>query len=305
MLSLLKYYRLKHCHPRLEDFVSMGLGIQARYLRCKGFWKGHLSCCREFQEKALSSWSGGRLLVLGAGRLLDVDLPFLLSKFEHITFIDADPGAIQDIQRIPELKAAGEQVSFLLEDLTGSLESWTAALQAVLGEAVQPERLAVFLSELRPKRPAQLKGDVILSLNLLGQIPIYWRDRVQSMVLRHWKIDTDADGKYPAKLQAALDASCRVLQSGHLEMLQSSQAKKILLIHDREYCYYQSTHAAWRVEPALYVSAIGAAFASYSCHLSDAWLWHIAPQGIENKHFGEIHVVEARSFTQTAPIDQV
>ncbi|MBX7144546.1 MAG: hypothetical protein K1X79_08865 [Oligoflexia bacterium] len=235
-------------------------------------------------------------MILGAGRLLDADVPFLLSVFEQLLLLDADPGALEELKKNRDLRAAGARVQYLLQDVTGSIESWTEELEGLLFNKCEESSLTEFLQQLRPYDSPQVKAQVVLSLNLLGQIPLYWRDRVHALLLDQYGLDTDVDGKYAPALQAALDASCAALQLGHLEMLKSTAAETIMLIFDREYCYYRRDQAPWRVESAMYCSNVEAALAPYQACERDSWLWHIAPQGVEASDHGEIHVVEAHAF---------
>lgn len=75
------------------DFINMGKGIESRYARCSEFWEPHLQCTRSFIAEHMRP--GGRLAILGAGRLLDVDLPALTPYFSEIHLFDADYSVIR------------------------------------------------------------------------------------------------------------------------------------------------------------------------------------------------------------------
>jgi hypothetical protein len=112
----------------------------------------------------------------------------------------------------------------------------------------------------------------------LGQIPLYWRDRV----LRIGCEDHNA-----------LIDSMAALQVAHLKALEQDNKAWSIVISDTEYYFYHVDSAQWRVEPALFGVAADTFKASIANLDSEAWLWHIAPQFVENDLEGEIHRVEA------------
>jgi hypothetical protein len=128
--------------------------------------------------------------------------------------------------------------------------------------------------------------DGVVSLNLAGQIPLYWRDRVLSV--RGDLSDEEAE---------ALTNSYERLQVAHLAAVAKAATQWAIMITDVEYYFYESQRCDWEVEEALHGTArrifaeLGNGQESTS---SDCWLWHLAPQFIESDGEGEIHRVEAR-----------
>jgi len=123
---------------------------------------------------------------------------------------------------------------------------------------------------------------------LLGQIPLYWRDFVRSV---HASLSEHEE--------EGLALSMGELQSAHLRALFSSMASRVILIFDSEYYFYEASRAEWRVESALFgaaADALRAGTGSRALEGRDTWLWHLAPQFVEQEDEGEIHKVEALAF---------
>ncbi len=75
---------------RRRGLLAAQIAIRHRANRCRAAWKPHLDACRQFVADTLGS--GPRLenlVILGSGHLNDLDLRFLLSRFERITLVDA------------------------------------------------------------------------------------------------------------------------------------------------------------------------------------------------------------------------
>lgn len=277
----------------------MGLGIEARYGRCARYWRRHIELCKEFQRSALAELpQGGTVAVLGAGRLYDLDVELLKSRFSRIELFDADPGSLR-IWRA--LLPRGRSVDYHLTDLTGCFDAWRGELRRFLARGRPgPAEVAEFLQQLHAPNPAPLPGsfDCVLSINLLSQIPIYWRDLFLRAAERKLGLAADARGDLPAPVQAALDASLGRLQAAHLEMLARSAREKVVLISDCEFMYYNRCAAGWQVESALHVplpakGSTAPVLAGFATRGSDSWLWHIAPQDVEQPDYGQIHGVQA------------
>lgn len=75
---------------RRRGLLAAQIGIRHRANRCRAAWKPHLDACRKFVADALGTCPLQKnLVILGSGHLHDFDLPFLLSRFERITLVDA------------------------------------------------------------------------------------------------------------------------------------------------------------------------------------------------------------------------
>jgi len=304
-MSYLLYHSLKTLYPGSKDFLDMGLGISARYARCESYWRRHLDNSKNFQLAAIerlcdtSDW-GGRIAVLGSGRLFDVPLRELLPNSKSIALYDADPSAILS-NRLSVFQGRSK-LSFHCTELTGSLQSWSDRLAAFLQaeRSVRSiEKLVEFIKTLKVENPVTLSGyDLVISLNLLSQIPLYWRDRVFSAIWKFWQLEIDEDSCDPDLMQA-LNGVMQLLQRDHLRLIAAAASRKVVLITDSHFNYYQRDKSAWLVHDALLVNPAEELQASFVPEHSKCWLWHIAPQGIEQESYGVIHRVEATSFARS------
>jgi hypothetical protein len=130
--------------------------------------------------------------------------------------------------------------------------------------------------------------DGVISLNLVGQIPIYWRDRVVA-----------AAGDLTQDEESALLGSMSRLQAAHVKAVKERPQCWSILITDTEYYTYNVDHAEWEVEPALHGAAARELAMTPSRMLkqgASCWLWHLVPQFVESEHEGHIHRVEASAW---------
>jgi hypothetical protein len=279
--EILRHLLLRRYDPQTRDFVSMGRGIEARYARCHQWWERHLEYSREFIARHLPP--GEKVLVIGAGRLLDIDLDLLRERYREIHLLDADPSCVA-IWKARAGASFGGQVKATVGDCTEVIQRWTQGL----AETMRPEQLAAYLAGCRAVTPTWSKEpfDGIISLNILGQIPLYWRDRVLAVTA----------GPMMATQHglAGLAASMGELQRAHLEGARARKDRWSLIITDTEYYFYQLDKSDWRVEPALFgpCSELVQELAGQYQRV-DRWLWHVSPQFVECDDEGEIHRVEA------------
>ncbi len=296
MLTRLSYYYWSLRFPRWRDFVDMSFGIDARYARCKPFWARHIAICKELQSKLLVRVpSGSSVAVLGAGRLFDIDVELLCQRAGRICLYDADPSLVPYWRRA----FAGREFEPHITDLTGTLTAWTETLVTALKQRPNIAGVIDVLNGLTQnlQAPPKIECDVILSLNVLSQLPIYWRDRVTQLLTKRLRLKTDQHGNFPDELLSALDNSMAALQRQHLEILQDSSARWILLSSDLHFMYYVTSHAHWQVDPAIHCAMTDPPLGSpYRLLERDSWLWHIAPQHLENAEHGAIHEVQAWMF---------
>jgi hypothetical protein len=266
-----------------RDFIRMGRGIQQRYARCAEYWNPHLTFSRTFIQEHVEPVK--RIAVLGAGRLFDIALPQLVEQAEEVHLFDADPTCVKS-WRAAAPREFNRRVIPRIEDITGCLAQWTAELKSVN----RSSQLCAYINSLEAPAPrwAEEPFDGVVSLNVAGQIPLYWRDRV--LAVKGELSDDESD---------ALTRSYERLQVAHLLGVTKAAAQWGVVITDVEYYFYQSHISEWQVERALY-GAAGEIFAGlcdqHDASCADRWLWHLAPQFVESDAEGEIHRVEARRW---------
>ncbi|MBB6253869.1 hypothetical protein [Nitrospirillum iridis] len=132
--------------------------IRARARRQRAAWAPHLANSRRLvMDMAERFGRGGTLLVLGSGPLLDLPLRALLPRFGRIVLADIahDPGVRWQAWRHPKL-------ALDLVDLTG------LTADIVAGRPLIPHCDA-YVGHAAP--------DLVLSLNVLSQLPLTARDR--------------------------------------------------------------------------------------------------------------------------------
>ena len=285
--SLARFYA-----PSWTDFAAMGIGIEARYARCAKWWDPHLWATREFvRQSLLSAHDIPTLHVLGAGRLLDIDCDHLLSAAKTVGLYDIDHSSRGFWPHNP-------RVAHRIVDVSGVLSEWTQSLERFLyRESPSISALISFLEALPSSTNPSISiapHDAVVSLNILSQLPIYWRNRVERLLQDHWRFTTDSQGNFQHEVQKALDETYRRLQADHLALC--ARSGRLILITDDSFAYYRKEISPWQIEQALYVDVT--AIDGMVCTHSDTWLWHIAPQGIENEAYGEMHRVVARTFVQ-------
>ena len=261
-----------------RDFLSMGRGIEGRYARCRKWWEPHLQYTRSFVERNIQPCS--KLAVMGAGRLLDLELATLLDHCKEVHLFDADSSCITAWRD----RAGSEfkrRVIPHIEDITESLEDWTSGLR----RAIRRGDLQQFLCSLEAPQPSWVSAeyDGVISLNVAGQIPLYWRDRVLA-----------AQPNLSNDESSALTRSMASLQCAHLRAVRECSTKLAITITDTHYYFYDSDCSEWKVEEALYGSSAAVLDHCFDARGRDCWLWHVAPQYLESDAEGVIHRVEAR-----------
>ena len=285
----LRFASLVHRFPEQRDFISIGFGIEARYQRCKKYWQKHLEFSRQFQIEALSKLGSGlRVAILGAGRLLDVPCDYLVENQHEVSLFDADPGCAAVWQRNGFTGDCSIDVSANFSNFSECVRNVLTARQPTL------PKLAAALDQLEivtPKLPA-VPYDVVISLNLLSQIPLYFHDFLDRELETAFGVGADDDGVFSAPICQTWLRWAERLQRAHQELVSGSATRLTVVITDRSFLYYKREQAVWRECQALYLPLQQD---NRAAGLSDGWFWHIAPQGLEQPDFGVIHDVQARA----------
>ncbi len=273
----------------MHDFVSMGMGIEYRYQKLDPWWSKHLECSRALQREALAMFRSPReieITILGSGRLYDVD-PEIFSGGSVVHLYDFDPRSIECCKR----KFPHRSALYLhCEDITGSMSKWSSRLQEVSG-AASDELVDNVLRELRGS-PPKIRGNLVVSLNLLGQLGIYWMGRVDKLL----------GPGVAERVEGALHASLGQLELEHIEMLSASGADVIVIITDERYHFYGTETSCVEALTTSLDSLLAkcpAFFEKYQRHSKRTWGWHVQPWGLENRKRGEspsIHEVTGEVY---------
>jgi hypothetical protein len=283
--------------PNRRDYLKMSAGIRARSQRCRPYWLRHLELCKRFIGTSLGNTS--KAIIYGAGGLLDLDSASLDGSLSKLTLVDIDPTLKNRwAKSFPKLRDT-QSLDCQIFDVTGVMDNWSQAISHAKVGKVSIEEMSLILRNLKcqPIEHGLAGIDCAISLNLLGQLGVYWRDRVIS-ILSPNPYYFDSPRVLLPSIEEGLKQSINILERGHLELL--AKFKKVILLTDLYYYYYKESEAFWQIEDALTFLDkdirdffINCAYALIS---SDSWLWHIAPQKIENPDYGEIHEVRAFCF---------
>jgi hypothetical protein len=282
----------------MASYLRAGLGIEIRARKLAMHWRPHQDRSREAQRRWVGESSGGRLAVLGAGRLLDFEHA-LAKRFEHLRFVDADPLCQ------PFWKRQHPRHEPVIADVSGCLAGWTESLPP---SASWQETLSAISRQraLVPDAPWLQDCHSILSLNLLSQIPIVWQERAEAHLCK--RFGSRWTKAREEEWLTAVEPGARSLIESHLAMLNQSGARRVLLITDLAYIEYKAERRysrklfapppdirGFEAEDAMY-GVEHPSLSNYTRVDADQWLWHISPQGIESRKSGSVHVVGSFAF---------
>ncbi len=100
---------------RTSGLLAEQIAIRHRALRCRSAWEGHLQASKAFLNRNLPQ--GRHVAVLGSGHLHDVDLEYLIERFQRVTLVDiAHPFDV----RFRAL-CSGNRLKLFSGDLSGAL----------------------------------------------------------------------------------------------------------------------------------------------------------------------------------------
>lgn len=280
----------------------MTAGIVAREERSRAYWKPHLQLSRnEINNFIVNFKEPADLYLLGAGRLNDVDTEFLDTHCRSITLYDIDP-TLRDLwQSYFPILSSRKLLFSQTVDLTSSIDIWTAMIKEGGKRGLAPEEICHLLSTLKVAEsnfipPKTSAPRLVVSLNILGQLGVYWRDRVHTALTKNHKRYMTEEKELLLSITKALDQSVARLEEAHLKLISEFKPIMALLLTDIYYHYYQSNCAEWQTESALSLGDLATVIdkiqsLGYKPATQNSWLWHIAPQHIERPEYGEIHEV--------------
>lgn len=169
MLIEMLEYRLTPDGPfsRDYDYLAQSVSLGARYRRQRRAWAPHVENCRRFILSALAQAPrGGRALVTGSGRLIEIPLAALADHFAEVVLLDmAQPMIVRRLaRRYPHVR-------LMTGDVTGALAALSAAL-ADGGPLPDPATMATPF--------AGQQFDFVLSANLASQLPLLPDEAIES-----------------------------------------------------------------------------------------------------------------------------
>lgn len=198
LLEALRHLLLPCPRPlkRLKVLYHL-IALESRARRCARAWRPHLEECHAFVAEAVAG-SAGRdtVVILGSGLALELPLPLLAESFKSVVLVD--------LFHMPQVRRVARRfpgVHLVCHDLSGVLE------------ALSPTPLT--LPPPHARLPAEAEGaDLVLSLNLLSQIPL---------------IPLEAAAKAGLGTEDARHAWAAALVADHLALLASLPGHRALL----------------------------------------------------------------------------
>ncbi len=155
-------YLSASCAPEAKrlGYLHEAIAIRERHARQRDAWEPHLGRCRKFILRAAEQSHGKDVcVVLGSGLLLDVPLKELTAMFEEV--------ALVDIVHLPETRRRVKRhanVRLIEADVTG--------LVSALAEPAEVANCGALPSPSPPKDLLPRRADLVVSLNLLSQLPL-------------------------------------------------------------------------------------------------------------------------------------
>ncbi len=240
-------------------FVAEAIAIDARYKRCQKNWQPHLIASKKAilaEVKKLPK--GANILVLGAGGLHDVPYRCLAVDGYKLSLVD-----------IIFLNAARKKlrglsgISLIERDITNYGEEfahWLENTNETCPKPISPPQINELISE---------KPDLIISLNILSQLPIQFEEKAN-------------------KIQPELDFTERelALMEQHINWLKK-QPCPVLLIGDMERQTIEDGKVK-EIELIPLIEGLGKPI--------NTWQWDIAPQGEAHRTRSLRHKVGAWLF---------
>lgn len=247
---------LTPCPPHLRalGYLSESVALGARWRRQRRAWVPHVEACRRFiLDAAERVPAGGRVLVAGAGRLIEVPVDALARRFAEVVLVDV-------IHPLPARLAARRHPGVRLWplDVTGVLEPLHAALESA---APLPE----------PPEAGAFEGapfDLALSVNLLSQLPLLPLDAIGA--------------RAPGVGEAERHAFARALVAAHMRWLRRA-GRAAALVTDLESVWLDRAGRAVGRESSLW---------GVDAPPPDrVWDWDIAPEGEQERDLALRHRV--------------
>ena len=250
-----------------KDFKRLGylheaIAIDARYRRCQKSWHEHLSKTKLEIQKAVEATEGRqRIVILGAGSAHDIPLDYLLREFRQVVLVD-----VVFLKPLRKLAEKTSNLNLVEEDVTG------------LANRITSLKLGVKRDQFPLPRPPEkllVPTDLVISCNLLSQLPIQIRNHLA--------------GEAGEQENPALDDYCRQIITSHLDWLPCFNAS-VLLVTDLERLLFPVNKQKNQVvrDNALYYIELTSQGVQ--------WIWDIAPRPEIDPDYDLKHLVGSFFF---------
>lgn len=251
-------YLLTPCprHIRALGYLSESVALGARYRRQSRVWTPHVAACRRFILDAADRVpADGRLLVAGAGRLIELPLHELSGRFAETVLADV-------VHPLPVRLAAWRVPGVRL---------WSLDVAGVLG----PLHAALTAGGPLPVPPPDglFDGppfDLVISCNLLSQLPLLPLDAIEA--------------RLPVIDEASRHVFAQALVRAHLRWMRRA-GRAAALFTDLESVWLDRAGRAVERDSSLWDIPLPPP--------DRAWEWDIAPAGEQDRDLALRHRVGA------------
>ena len=245
---------------RALGYLRETIAIEARFRRCRADWAGHLEQCKDIIRQSVSELApGSTILIIGSGSLHDVPLDEILNQNHHVILLD-----ILHPPKIRRKYGTHPRITILSRDVTG------LARPLYDGGGITK-------TLIKDAAPALPEADLVISLNLLSQLPI---NLVAYARKRH----------LPLPAHFAQD-----VMTTHLSQL-SHAAENCLLICDLERQYLAENRVKERE------NALPDPLSRKLGPPDQCWDWHLSPKGELDPHITLQHRVACWLFRSDSVI---
>ncbi len=205
-------------------------GISQRQRKYRNSWESHLSKTADLSSKILTPClaKDKSLTILGSGKLLDFPIDLYHEYKDQITLVDRSQHALKAFNK-----------NTVVYDITGQLDSWCHYLDSI--ETKNFEELLRYLKNITETLPIIsspcFRDEVLLSLNILSQLSVYWQDSVLDIFKKKFSNQMLLDKEL--EIINALIPSSQHLARTHINSLvPKGRHKTSLLFTDTHYIEY-------------------------------------------------------------------
>jgi hypothetical protein len=250
MLSELFTYLTTRCpqYVRHMDYLYEAIAMRGRYKRNRAAWQPHLENSRRFILSAVDkSKDRNKVVVLGAGLLLDVPLEELSSLFREVALVDIVflPEVRKSVKRFSNVTLVQHDVTIMAEQLYSNI------LHGIRDLPVSMPNVAAI----------DKHTDLVISLNIMSQLWVMPREYALK--------------KLPRLDEEVVDDWCKQIVEAHYTYLRSL-ACAVCLVADHEYVK--------RDREGIMVSQGSTVFGVALPAPEASWTWNIAPRNEESQY---------------------
>ncbi|RME59873.1 MAG: hypothetical protein D6780_04445, partial [Candidatus Dadabacteria bacterium] len=260
------------------------------------YWKAHIENSSLMQINNLTGINS--LLIIGAGNLIDCPIKKLLNLVRKITLLDLDP-ACRSLWAKYGFSRTSAYRSYLITDITNCLFSWSIKFEKEVSlyrrekALKKAEELLFSFCQKEIAVPLFNKFEAVVSLNILSQLFIYFSEKALSTLLKCKVLEQSI---YNSEVIRYLDIISKKIENHHLKTCFSLAKKKVIIISDKLFIYYQAENPLWEEVEAVRWDFKTAAKKGWRLKECSSWYWNIVPLNTEIEGGGRVNLVKGSVF---------